>query len=233
MEKIGKKLKAREEELAREEKEEVGGSESIQDLVLRYRNILLGGLAAVVLVIIAGFGWKYFQGQREIEAGDAMFKAVNYFEVKDYQKALDGDSVGNMGFLDIIAEYGGTNTANMAKYYSGIIYLEQGNRAEGIDYLQDFSKGENMLSYAAYMALGFAYEDEGNLNEAASAFEDAAAAIPENDQTTPLALFHAGRLYEATGDSKKALDNYQTIKDAYPNSTEGRSIDKYIGRASQ
>ena len=41
----------------------------------------------------------------------------------------------------------------------------------------------------------------------------------------------AGELYEMNGNYAEALKIYERIKDEYPESTEGITIDKYIARA--
>ena len=89
------------------------------------------------------------------------------------------------------------------------------------------------MSMATYMALGFVYEDLGDRGKAASNFERAANVPGGNESTSPMMLLNAGRNYEADGNSSKALSLYKKIKDQYPNSSEARDIEKYIGRVSQ
>jgi TolA-binding protein len=45
-----------------------------------------------------------------------------------------------------------------------------------------------------------------------------------------LYLMKAGNLYETMGKYEDALKVYQTVKKKYPESNEGRQIDKYIAR---
>jgi tetratricopeptide (TPR) repeat protein len=234
MDKIGKKLKAREAELAQEELEfeEVSGPESTFDLLSKYRNYLIGGAAVILLIVIGGFVWRYFQGEKNQEASAAAFNAVYNFERGNYGAALQGDSLGALGFSDIVANYGSTDEGNMAKYYEGVSYLNQGNAAMAVESLEAVSKGENMFSVAAYVALASAYEAQGDHSSAADAYEKAAFAVEANKFTTPFGLFHAGLNYEMMGNSDKALEMYQQIKDDYPDSTEGLTIDKYIARLS-
>ena len=53
-----------------------------------------------------------------------MFYAEKYFELDSLKQALNGDGE-HIGFLDVIDNYGMTDAANLAKYYTGIIYLKQ------------------------------------------------------------------------------------------------------------
>ncbi len=46
-------------------------------------------------------------------------------------------------------------------------------------------------------------------------------------------LLKAGIIYEELGDTAKALEAYNKIKDKYPQSVEGFDIDKYISRLAK
>ncbi len=236
MEKIGKKLKAHEAEIADEkglEYEEVSGPESISDFVSKYRNFLFAGVAIILLLIIGGFVWRYFQDSKNVKAGEAAFNAVYEFEGGNYAQALEGDSTGAFpGLLDVIADYDGTDEANMAKYYAGVSYLKTGNATEAINMLEDVSTGSNAFSLAVKVALGCAYEEAADHSSAADAFESAAYTLSSNKQITPFALFHAAMNYEMMGNTSKALSLYKEIKEDYAGSTEAVNIDKYIARVS-
>jgi hypothetical protein len=238
MEKLGKKLKAHQEGIQHDDQiEEVvartGGEGAVQDFIEQNRNLLfiLGG--ALLVIVLGFFGYRYYQNGQNTTASNEMYDAIQSFEAGNYGAALNGDSIlNNLGVTDVADSYGGTDAGNLAKYYAGISYIKQGDVATGIDYLEDVSGSANMLGVAANVALGFAHEEAGNFGAAAKAFEDAANTVGGNDFTTPFALKKAGENYEATGDSGKALDLYKKIKADYPNSEEGRDIEKFIGRAS-
>jgi TolA-binding protein len=53
----------------------------------------------------------------------------------------------------------------------------------------------------------------------------------DNDLTTPIYMLKAGELLEGSNKHADALKLYETIKQKFPESNEGRSIDKYIARA--
>ena len=233
------KVKKKQEELEEVEEvvEEVGQVAeqeygSTLDLILgKYRNVLLGILGLIVVGIGAYAFLSYQSGVKSKEARDVMFKPIQYFESDSLQKALNGDGV-YPGFYDIESEYSGTPEADLAKYYLGIINIKLNNLDEGVDYLKSFPKDDALLSVSAYMALGFAHEDMGDPKEAASYFEKAANSVKENEYTTPKMWLEAGRNYEAAGMPDKARQLYTQIKEKYPNSTEGITIDKYLGRVA-
>lgn len=227
-----KEILEHEEEVLQAEIEEVEQeSQSAADLLSKYRNYIFIGVGVVALLLIGGVLLGGMSGKKGAEAQEQMFRSVNYFEADSLDLALNGDNE-YPGLLDIISDFGSTDAGNLAKYYAGIAYVKKGEVEEGIGYLKKFKKGDNMASVAAYMALGFAHEEINKPGEAGSFFEKAARAVGTNKLTTPTMLLNAGRNYEAAGKASKALQIYKEIKEKYPQSTEGTSIDKYIGRAS-
>lgn len=187
-------------------------------------------LSVLIVAVLAFFGVKKFYLEpREANAQSAIFHAEQYFENDNFETALNGD--GNyLGFVDVINEFGGTKTANLAKYYAGICYLNTGDYNNAISYLKGFNGKDVMLTSMALGAMGDANMELGNLAEAAKCYESAAIKSA-NAFTSPMYLLRAGMAYEMAGNYQKAIDMYKTIKAEYPTSNEGFSIEKYIARA--
>ena len=191
------------------------------------RNTIMVVLGIIIVVVLAIFGVKKFIVEpREAEAQTAIFRAEQLFENDDYATALNGD--GNIaGFMDIINEYGGTKTGNLARYYAGICYLNTGDFENAIKYLDEFKGKDQIVRPLATGAMGDAYLELDNAAEAAKCYEKAAKESA-NSFTSPMFLMKAGLAYEMVENYQKALDMYKTIKVDYPNSNEGFSIEKYI-----
>ena len=184
-------------------------------------------LAAIVVVVLAIFGVKKFVIEpREEAAQTAIFRAEQLFENDDYATALNGDG-NNAGFMDIINEYGGTKTGNLARYYAGICYLNTGDFNNAIKYLGEFKGKDQIVKPLATGAMGDAYLELENAAEAAKCYEKAAKES-KNTFTSPMFLMKAGLAYEMVENYQKALEMYQIIKADYPTSNEGFSIEKYI-----
>ena len=184
-------------------------------------------LAVIVVVVLAIFGVKKFVIEpREAEAQKAMFRAEQLFGTDDYAVALNGDG-NNAGFMDIINEYGGTKTGNLARYYAGICYLNTGDFNNAIKYLGEFKGKDQIVKPLATGAMGDAYLELENAAEAAKCYEKAAKES-KNTFTSPMFLMKAGLAYEMVENYQKALEMYQIIKADYPTSNEGFSIEKYI-----
>lgn len=194
------------------------------------QKVIIILLAVVAVAVFAFFGVKkFYVDPREANAQDAIFRAEQYFEKDNFNSALNGD--GNyLGFIDVINEFGGTKTANLAKYYAGICYLNTGDFNNAISYLKEYKGKDVIISSMALGALGDANLELGNTAEAAKYYESAAAKS-ENTFTSPMYLLRSGMTYEMAGNYQKAVELYKKIKSEYPTSNEAFSIEKYIARA--
>ncbi|WP_200975359.1 tol-pal system YbgF family protein [Echinicola sp. 20G] len=196
---------------------------------LKKNSRAVGGIIIVGILVIAGI--LYFQfnnANKDKKAQGEMFQAVYYFEQDSLDYALNGDGV-NDGFLKILDEYSGTNSANLANFYAGSIYLTQGEYQKAVDYLEDFSADDFFVQAKAYALLGDAYVELGQNSEAISAFEKAAS-YKENKFFTPIYLNKLAIAYEAAGQIEKAIDTYGTIENEYPESYEFTLARKHKAR---
>jgi tetratricopeptide (TPR) repeat protein len=194
-------------------------------------KIIIGTVAAIVLIIAVFIGYtRFVLTPLQTEARAEMFMAEIYFSQDSLQLALEGDGV-YPGFLDIISDYRFTSSANLARYYAGVIYLRQGLFEDAIENLKKFRGRDQLVTAMAYGAIGDAYLELENLKRAARYYRKAYKHRP-NDLTTPLYLFRAGLVYEKMEEPAKALKLYNRIRDEFPNSAEGQNIERFIGRVS-
>ncbi len=186
-------------------------------------------VAGIIFVVVAFLGFnKFYLQPQEDEALSQMFMAENYFEKDSFNLAINGD--GNyLGFLDIIEDYGMTKSANRAKYYTGISYLHLGDYETAIEYLKDFDTDDLLLAPISEGAQGDALVELGETEKALKHYKKAYS-LTDNELTTPVYMMKAAGLLESMDELEDALSLYQEIKDKYPTSAEGTSIDKYIAR---
>jgi len=185
-------------------------------------------IVLAIVVVVGGYlGYKkfYLEPNNE-EANAAMFYAQRYFEQDSFRLALEGDGA-NYGFLDITDEYGMTKSGNLARLYAGISYYKMGQYEDAVDNLKKFDSNDILYATMALGALGDCYVELGDLKKAAS-FYVKAAQRKKNDLTTPVFSKKAGLVYEELKDYKKALECYEVIQKDYPQSDEGRDIERYI-----
>jgi tetratricopeptide (TPR) repeat protein len=184
------------------------------------------GVAVALVALYFLAKTQYFQ-PRENNAQEQMFQAQFYFEKDSFNLAVNGDG-NNLGFLDIIDEFGMTKAANLAKYYAGVSYLHLGQYEDAIEWLSKFRAKDDFLAATAIGCQGDAYASTGDTDKALAAYRKAAGY--DNELTAPIYLVKCGALLESSGKNEEALKAYQTVKDKYPQSAEGRTVDKNIAR---
>jgi tetratricopeptide (TPR) repeat protein len=192
---------------------------------------LIGIIIGAIVVVSVGYLSlnKFYLEPRSKDAQDQMFNAQNYFEKDSFNLALNGDGT-NPGFLDIIDDFGSTDAGNLAKYYAGVSYLHMGQFDNAITYLKKFSTKDLLLGPVAIGAQGDAQLELGKTEKAIDLYTEAYK-MNDNELTTPIYMLKAGELLESSNKKDEALKLYETIKQKFPESNEGRSIDKYIARA--
>ena len=205
-------------------------------LVLKYKNVIIGGIVALVVGIAVGFFIKNCSNEKFTTASTDIAKAQEYFakavmsnDSVSFQKALNGDSI-NAGFLTIIEQDGSGKVVNLAKLYAGICYARLGNLQEAASYLEQYdAKDDEMVSPAAMGALGNVKASLGQLDEAVELLKKAAAKA-DNNALSPQFLIQAGELLESQGKKAEALELYQQIKANYTDWQRYNTIDNYIER---
>jgi tetratricopeptide (TPR) repeat protein len=207
--------------------------ESAESFVERNQQLIFGGLVALVLLVGGYFAYKYlFQVPKQNEAVEQMYKAQEQFERDSFRLALANPGSGFPGFLDIIDQYSGTPAANSAEYYAGICYLHLGEYDAAIAHLNDFTPDDEVLPITKMGAIGDAHAEKGDLDKALSFYKKAVSA-GDNEILTAYYLKKVGMLNEKNGDFAAAKDAYEQIRKDYPDSNEGRDIEKYIARVSK
>ncbi len=189
-------------------------------------------LGAVIIIVVGTYIYKNYMAGKESDAQKAIATAQTAFSAQQWEQALNGDG-NSKGFLKIIDEFGGTETANLAQLYAGICYANTDKVDEAIKYLEDFStKDDEMVSPTAVAALGNCYIKKGD-NEKGAKTLIKAAEMADNDAVSPAFLLQAGQVYESLGNSEKAVELYNKIKKQYFRSALSHDIDKYIERATK
>ncbi|MCI4670946.1 MAG: tetratricopeptide repeat protein [Bacteroidia bacterium] len=216
------------------EYEEVEGKEqkSIEEIISDNRNLILGIVGGILLIVLGFIGFRLLKSSQDTEAQELMVEAPYYFEADSLSKALEGDN-DNLGFIDIADEFGGTKSANQANYYSGIISLKQGNPDAAIEYLNKVSTTNTLLDPMKHIALANSYAALGDFGAAGKNFEKASRLPKETDYSTPYLLLKAGEAYELAGDNKKALSLYKSIQKSFPKAAEEVNIEKYLARMGE
>ncbi|MGL5957221.1 MAG: tetratricopeptide repeat protein [Phocaeicola sp.] len=205
---------------------------SSEAFIIKYKNIFLSGIAAVVIVVGGFLGYKHFvSAPNELKAAESLFKGEQYFSNENYEAAIQGDSLGFKGLLQVANEFSGTKSGNLANAYIGISYAQLGNYEEAIKFLDKFSSNDLLISPAVLGTMGNCYAQMGEYDKAAATLIKAADKS-DSQALSPIYLIQAGQLFEKINKNSEAIKAYTLIKEKYFNSYQSMDIDKYIERAS-
>lgn len=208
----------------------------LEDWVAKNQKYIFGVVGAIA-VVAAGYLLydKFVVEPKENDAANEMFQAQQYF-----QQAVDGQTAndslynlalkggeGKLGFIGIADSYAGTKAANLAHYYAGMAYLNTGKFKEAVEQLEQFKSEDMFLKAISIGAIGDAFSELGQKEEALSQYQKAADANV-NDFTTPRYLYKAGQLSLEMGKKAEALKFFTQIKEKYETSQEGATIDAMI-----
>lgn len=201
---------------------------------------LFYGLIGVAALILLYLGYtKFISEPTELEASNELAYPRSFFDQAETAAGVEADSLytlgleggdGKYGFLDIAKTYGSTKAGNLANYYAGISYLKMKKYTEAIEYLEQFNSDDELLGPTALGAIGDAFADI-NQPEEALEFYERAGNKKDNEFTAPMFLFKAGQTAMQLKKYSKAESLFTTIKEKYATTQVGRNIDKYINSA--
>ena len=205
---------------------------SSEAFLLKNKNIILGAVVALVVIVCGYMGYKHFISEpNELKASEAIFKGQQYFDAANYEAALNGDSIAFAGFAKLSKEFSGTKAGNLANAYAGISCAQLGKYEEAINFLNEFSANDQLVSPAVMATVGNCLAQLGQ-NDKAAATLIKAADHANSVALSPIYLIEAGKILEKIGKNAEAVEAYKLVKSKYGNSYQAMDVDKYIERAS-
>ncbi len=193
---------------------------------------LLTALVVVVLLVGGYFAYTHlYQAGREQKAAAAMFVAQQNMAQEMYEVALNGDG-NQLGFLDVIAQYGSTAQGNVARQYAGECYVKLGDLDAALDQLGQYKAVKGvpaaMVNAQNFGLRGDIYVQKGDYAKAVDLYSQAVKA-GEDTFASPYYLKKMGLALAAADKNADANDAFQRILDEYPGSMEAREVEKYMG----
>ena len=191
----------------------------------------LGIIFGAVLVAIGGyiFYQNVYVANKEKEAQEVLFHAEQYLFADSLKLAINGDGK-NPGLEEIVNDYSVSQSGNLSRYYLGMAYLKNKEYDKAIEALKGYDAKDEMTGSLVAGAIGDAYSELKNVDEAISFYEKASKDHP-NSFSTPIMLMKLGIANEVKGNWDGAKSAYEKIKKDYPSSNEGTQVEKYIARA--
>ncbi|WP_461102552.1 tetratricopeptide repeat protein [Spirosoma koreense] len=202
-----------------------GQFERAEDFFEQNRNIVLGVLGGILLLVVGYVGYRYYVGTQDETAQSEMFPSVYKMEADSVKKALNGDG-RSAGLLSIADNYGSTPAGNLAEYYAGAGLLKEGKFDEAIEHLKSFSSSDLLVQGRAYALIGDAYMEKKSFDEASEYYQKAADYKP-NKFFTPGYLLKLAIAQEQAKQNDKAIETYGSLIEKYPQSAEAVNAKKY------
>jgi tetratricopeptide (TPR) repeat protein len=202
-----------------------------EEWVVKYQNFILGFIGVVAIGVLGYLGYKNFVVEPKAqEAVSELNQAQYYFELAVnsiesdslYLRALNGGE-GKYGFLDIIENYKGTPAAKLATYSAGMAYLNLKEYENAIIYLDQFKADDILLSALAKGAIGDAFAQLGQIDDAYDYYIQASK-VSENMYSTPKYLYKAAMLGAENGKIKQAISFLERIEKEYPKAEEAKWV---------
>jgi len=202
-----------------------------EEWVVKYQNFILGFIGVVAIGVLGYLGYKNFVAEPKAqEAVSELNQAQYYFELAVnsiesdslYRRALNGGE-GKYGFLDIIENYKGTPAAKLATYSAGMAYLNLKEYENAIIYLDQFKADDILLSALAKGAIGDAFVQLGQIDDAYDYYIQASK-VSENMYSTPKYLYKAAMLGAENGKIKQAISFLERIEKEYPKAEEAKWV---------
>lgn len=216
------------------------GASKTEAWVARHQKFIfiIIGVAAVAILGYLAYD-QFIQEPKEAEAANEMFQAQQYFETALDASGSQSDSLfnlaltggqGKFGFEDVIDQYGSTKAGNLALYYAGMAYLNTNQYQKAIDKLEDFESDDEILAPLAKGAIGDAFLQLEQPEEALDYYEQAAN-MRSNNFTTPKFLMKAAVTAIQLNKGEVAEKHLTKIKEEYPDSPEAGQVAVYLGQA--
>lgn len=202
-----------------------GQLERAEDFFQENRNIVVGIVVGLFVVVGGFFGYRYYMSTQDEEAQNQLFQPVYQFEADSLKQALSGTGA-TAGLLSVADNYGSTNAGNLAEFYAGVALLKQGKYDDAIEHLKDFSSSDLLVQARAYALVGDAYMEKKSFDDAISYYQKAADYKP-NKFFTPGYLTKLAVAYEQAKQNDKAIETYNTIIDKYAESADAVNAKKY------
>ncbi len=212
-----------------------------EEWVAENQKYIFGSVGAIALVVLLYLGYQNLVVfPKEEKAASELFVAQQTY--KDaleansidkqalYNKALSGVDGESLGFLDVIADYSGTDAANVANYYAGFAYLSLEKYDEAIKYLDTFSSDDYVLNALAKGGIGDAFAQLDQGEQALDYYKKALAEKP-NSFTTPKFLLKSAKIALELGKVDVAINSLEKINKEYSETTEADEVEGLLAKA--
>ena len=198
------------------------------------RGTLIVGAAIVALIILLIIGGFVFYNYRSEQAATAFGAAMQAYQtplaqpgqavppgVKTFPSVVERAKAANTQFLQVANQYGMTPSGKLARYFTGLTYIEANQNASAEDALKKVASGwDRDLAALAKLSLAQLYRQTSRDQQAIELYNQLTAK-PTTTVPAGLAQLQLAELYESEGKSADAKKIYAQLKDKDAKGTIG------------
>jgi len=217
---MAKKKRVTRKQLLKEPDEFLTFSAKAIRFVSNNQKPVFGVIIGVVVVALAFAGFRYFSNLSERKAYE-MFEQgrLHYLAEISGDKTAPAQEKATEQFEKVIREYRSTNAARFSLLVYADMSYHRGDYKKAIELYQEalgaFS-GEGSIQKLILGGLAYAYEAEKDYKSAAEYFQRITDTQDEFMKAD--ACYNLGRIMEALNHEEKALEAYNKVVQAYPDS---------------
>lgn len=179
----------------------------------QYQQYVLGGLAAIVIIIAGVFFYNNYKAGKEQHAAVQFANAKKLYDEQNYNAAVDT-------LVRLTNEYSSTASAGVGTIYlaNAFMFKKDYPVAERYyrEYLDDYGD-DPILSVAAAAGVAGTFDERGDFAKAAELYEQAAKEYSESYRA-PQFLMDAARCYRLAQKGDAALKALTELMEKYPKS---------------
>lgn len=185
------------------------------------RPIMVVG-SAVIVILILSLGYIRWSGSRLVGINSSLAIALKLYSMDDKDAAREK-------FEEIAGSFA-NKPAKSAYFYLGNIAIKEGRYAEARSLFQQFLRQgpkDDILVPSAYAGIAQSYEEEGNPEEAARAYEETFRRFSDRPELSRY-LLDAARCYQLAGDKRRAAERYMEIMNSFPDSRPAETAERKL-----
>jgi tetratricopeptide (TPR) repeat protein len=143
--------------------------------------------------------------------------------------SIDSTDLAIEELIIVIEKHNGKIGGEIAQFILGRQYMNKGEFSKALNELENVKSNDPYISSMSLCLQGDCHSEMKDYKKAGKKYLEAAA-MNENELTTPMYLLKAGMCAEKENDFDLAFECYSKIKDSYPTFANKKSIDKYLDR---
>jgi predicted negative regulator of RcsB-dependent stress response len=197
---------------------------TIIDLLLEKKELLIGLVIAIALIVGGALFWMQKTRADEERASLALSKASVWIQTGDSERATKS-------LKDIVTSYGGTASGNMARLYLATIYYTMNRPDEALAMYRAFSSGNKDLQASALAGAASCNVQKKAFTAAAEGFEKASDAA-ENEALKAMYLNKAAESDIAAGKPDQAVKLLDKVVKSWPGTSSAAVAQRTMWRLS-